>query len=254
MLTATVLSDCRVDVGAAGGVGELAAVLAQRGVVLFDGVRGEQQLLQLSARLGRLVPHRDSGPSGITVLNDRGEVGTRPGQAGFGRRGLLPHTDCADRPQPPLVVMAACVRPAEQGGDFVLVDGHAVYAELSATVPDAVADLSARRGAYFGGAAGVVGNVFELGADRLIGVRLRRDELARFAPPTQRWLPVLAQAIDRHAIVIPASLGAGYVVNNRRWLHGRTAFTGRRTLYRTHLEPHARWRIPAGFFDNSATP
>ncbi|MER6790978.1 TauD/TfdA family dioxygenase [Amycolatopsis mediterranei] len=110
-----------------------------------------------------------------------------------------------------------------------------------------MADLSARRGAYFGGAAGVVGNVFEPGHRGLVGIRLRRDELARFAPHTQRRLAVLAQTIDRHTIVLPTNVGSGYVVNNRRWLHGRTAFAGPRTMCRALVDPRPEWRIPAGF-------
>ncbi|MEV6445116.1 TauD/TfdA family dioxygenase [Amycolatopsis sp. NPDC051716] len=251
---ATALSECRVDVTAVGGVGELAAVLAQHGVAVFDGVRSEQQLLQLAARLGRIVPHRDSVPSGITVLAARGDVRPRPGQAGFSRQSLAPHTDCSDRSRPPLLVMAACVRPAERGGDYILVDGQAVHGELAATAPDALADFSTRRGAYFGGAAGIVGNVFEPGPGHLVGVRLRRDGLARFAPHTQRWLPLLGQVIHRYAVSIPAAAGCGYVVSNRRWLHGRTAFTGNRTVCRVHLDSHPGWRIPVGFTDSRAAP
>jgi alpha-ketoglutarate-dependent taurine dioxygenase len=253
-MLATVLSECRVDVTAVGGAGELAAVLAQRGVALFDGVRSEQQLLQLAARLGRIVPHRDSVPSGITVLADHGETRPRPGQGGFSRQPLAPHTDCSDRSRPPLLVMAVCVRPAERGGDYILVDGQAVHGELADTAPDALADLSTRRGAYYGGSAGIVGNVFEPGPGHLVGMRLRRDELARFAPHTQRWLPVLGQAIHRHAVSIPAVTGCGYVINNWRWLHGRGAFTGHRTVCRVHLDPHPGWRIPAGFTDSRAAP
>ncbi|MEU4254328.1 TauD/TfdA family dioxygenase [Amycolatopsis sp. NPDC026612] len=253
-MLATVLSECRVDVTAVGGAGELAAVLAQRGVALFDGVRSEQQLLQLTARLGRIVPHRDSVPSGITVLADHGETRPRPGQAGFSRQPLAPHTDCSDRSRPPLLVMAVCVRPAERGGEYILVDGQAVHGELAAIAPDALADFSMRRGAYYGGSAGIVGNVFEPGPGHLVGMRLRRDELARFAPHTQRWLPVLGQVIDRHAVSIPAVTGCGYVINNWRWLHGRVGFTGHRTVCRVHLDPHPGWRIPAAFIDSRAAP
>lgn len=243
----TALSECRVDIGAAGGVGELAAVLARDGIALFDGVHTEQQMLQLAVRLGRLVPHRDSTRSGLTVISDRGAVRPRAGQAGFSSHALAAHTDCSDLPRPPLLVAMTCVRPADRGGDCVLVDGRAVHAELAATVPDALADLTTQRGAYFGGAAGIVGNVFEPGPGGLVGVRLRRDGLARFAPHTQRWLGVLAQVIDRHSITVPTAPGGAYVVNNRRWLHGRTAFTGPRTMYRALIDPHPAWRIPAGF-------
>ncbi|UOX88381.1 TauD/TfdA family dioxygenase [Amycolatopsis sp. FBCC-B4732] len=250
-MIATTLSECQVDVGAAGGVGELAAVLAHHGVALFTRIHDEAHLLQLAARLGRLMPHRDSNASAVTVLTDRGAPRPGAGLAGFTRHALAPHTDCSDRPIPPLVVTMSCARTAGRGGDFVLVDGQAVHDELAATAPDALADLSTRRGAYFGGAAGVVGNVFEVGAGGLVGMRLRRDELARFAPQTRRRLAVLAEVIDRHTITIPAATGCGYVVNNRRWLHGRTAFTGRRVMHRVLVDPHPAWRIPAGFRPNA---
>lgn len=243
----TALPDCRVDVGAVGGVGELAAVLARDGVALFDGVGTEDQLLQLASRLGHLVPHRDSTGSGLTVITDRDGTGPAPGQAGFSRHALAAHTDCSHLPRPPLIVAMTCGRPAERGGDCVLVDGRAVHHELAATSPDALADLSARRGAYFGGSAGIVGNVFESDLPGLVALRLRRDELARFSPQTQRWLPVLSQVIDRNTITIPTKAGGGYVINNRRWLHGRTAFSGPRTMYRALIEPRPAWRIPAGF-------
>jgi hypothetical protein len=115
------------------------------------------------------------------------------------------------------------------------------------TAPHVLADLSAQRGVYFGGAAGIVGNVFEPGPGGQVAVRLRRDELARFSPQTQRRLAVLAEVIDRHTITLPTRTGSGYVVNNRRWLHGRTAFTGTRTMYRALIKPRPAWRIPAGF-------
>ncbi|ADJ48834.1 hypothetical protein AMES_7009 [Amycolatopsis mediterranei S699] len=116
-MSVTTLSECRVNVGAAGGVGELAAVLARDGVALFDGVHTEQQLLQLTVRLGRLVPHRDSTSSGLTVITDRGSARPPVGRAGFSRHALAVHTDCSDLPQPPLLVAMTCVRPADRGGD-----------------------------------------------------------------------------------------------------------------------------------------
>ena len=246
-MSLTVLSACRVDIGAVGGVGELAAVLARDGVALFDGVRTEPQLLQLAARLGQLAPHRDSVSSGLTVIADRGNARPTTGQGGFSRHALAPHTDSSHLPRPPLLVAMTCIQTAKRGGDCILVDGCAVHHDLATNAPEALADLSAQRGAYFGGAAGIVGNVFEPDPCGLVGIRLRRDELARFSPQTQRRLAVLAQVIDRHTITLPTRAGSGYVVNNRRWLHGRTAFTGTRTMYRALIDPRPAWRIPPGF-------
>lgn len=247
MLASDVLAECQVDVASIGGVGELAAVVARRGVAVFNGVPNEHALLRLGARLGVVVPHRDSAATGITVISDRRAPAPQPGRAGFTSRGLAPHTDCSDRPQPPQIVVMACTHPGDRGGESVLVDGQAVYAELATVRPDALADLSAARGAYFGGAAGLVGNVFEPGPTGLISLRLRLDELVRFAPSTQRWLPLLRQIIDRHTLTVTLPAGGGYVLNNRRWLHGRHGFTGQRVMRRLLLQPHPAWHIPRGF-------
>ncbi|WP_329060593.1 TauD/TfdA family dioxygenase [Amycolatopsis sp. NBC_01480] len=244
--TADVLAACRLDVAASDDVGELAACLAAHGVARFDGVPDERTLLELAGRLGAVVAHRDSGQDGMTVISNRAAGAAGPVRAGFTDRPLLPHTDGSDRHRPPHLMMLVCERPG-RGGQCVVVDGQAVHADLAATAPDALADLSAPRSAYFGGAAGLVGQVFEPYPDGHISLRLRLDKLARFSPRAQRALPVLRAAIDRHLVTFPLDAGAGYVVNNRRWLHGRRSFTGDRVMCRVHVEPRPGWRIPAGF-------
>jgi hypothetical protein len=119
--------------------------------------------------------------------------------------------------------------------------------ELLGGFPHALADLSAPRCAFFGGAAGHLGSVFERQPDGPIALRLRTDELARFSPQAQRWLPSLQQIIQRHAITFPLPPGAGYAVNNRWRLHGRRAFTGHRAMRRVLVTPHRGRPTPAGF-------
>jgi len=247
MLVAAPLSDRHVELRAAGCVGELAAVLAMHGFATFDGMAGEDALLQIAGRLGQIVRHRDSGSSGITVIVDRRQPAARPGQSGFTTQALAPHTDCSDQQHPAELVLMTCVRSGQQGGECVIVDGQAVYTELAVTAPDALVDLSAPRSALFGGSAGLLGAVFEPSASGLVGVRLRLDELARFAPQAQRWIPLLRRTIDRCALSFPLPAGAGYILNNRRFLHGRRAFTGHRMMCRALVRPRPRWRIPAGF-------
>ncbi|MEV6611299.1 TauD/TfdA family dioxygenase [Kutzneria sp. NPDC051319] len=247
MLAAAPLSDRHVELRAAGGVGELAAVLALHGFATFDGVPGEDALLQLAGRLGQIVRHRDSGSSGVTVIADRGQRAVRPGQAGFTTQALIPHTDCSDQQHPAELVVMTCVRSGQQGGECVIVDGQTVYSELAAAAPDVLVDLSAPRSALFGGSAGLLAAVFEPIDDGLVGVRLRLDDLARFAPQAQRWIPLLRRTIDRCAFSFPLPAGTGYIVNNRRFLHGRRAFSGHRMMCRALVRPRPAWRIPAGF-------
>jgi hypothetical protein len=69
-------------------------------------------------------------------------------------------------------------------------------------------------------------------------VRFRQDELARFSPAVTAVLPQLLEAIRRRTIRFALNVGQGYVVQNGRWLHGRSGFDGLREMHRILGEPH----------------
>jgi hypothetical protein len=221
-------------------------VLSEIGFAMIDGVVDADALLTVARSIATVVPHRDSRPDGVTVLADLGDA-TRRGFAGFGRQELIPHTDRSSAECPPGLLMMACGNMAEQGGECIVVDGAAIYGDLAENEPDALEALSAPRSALFGGAAGYLGSVFALQPDGQVTIRLRLDELARFSPDIAQWRATLRSTIDQHATAVPLPVGTGYVLNNRRWLHGRRAFTGNRVLYRIIADPLPNLAIPAGF-------
>lgn len=237
----------RVDVSRSGAARRLVRGLTDIGLVLLDGVTDADALLTAARSIATVVPHRDSRPDGVTVLEDRGEGAIRRGFAGFGREDLVPHTDRSSVERPPGLLMMACGHLPEQGGECIVVDGAAVYHDLAEHEPEALEALTKPRSALFGGAAGYLGSVFALQSDGQITVRLRLDELARFSPDVAQWRTTLRSTIDRHATAVPLRVSAGYVLNNRRWLHGRRAFTGNRVLYRVTGDPPPHLAIPAGF-------
>lgn len=237
----------RVEVRQSGTVSRLVHALSNIGFALLDGVPDANSLLALARSIATIVPHRDSRPDGVTVLADRGSASTRGGFAGFGRRELIPHTDRSGVEHPPGLLMMACGQPATVGGECVVIDGSAVYADLAENEPEAVQTLSTPRSAFFGGAAGYLGSVFTPESNGRITVRLRLDELARFSPDAAQWLATLRSAIDRHVTTVALRAGQGYVLDNRRWLHGRRAFTGNRVLYRVTANPLPYLAIPCGF-------
>jgi hypothetical protein len=212
-------------------------------VSLLQDVCGPGDLLALTEALGTTVPHRDSRPDGVTMIEDRDATGSS--MAGFSRGSLYPHTDRSGVDAPPGLVLAACGRDSLAGGEALLVDGREVFDELAATNPEALAVLCAPRTALFGGAGGYLGNVFSSQGD-VVAIRLRMDGLIRFAPMINEHLPALRAAIERHTRVVPMVIGTGYVVNNHRWLHGRNSFVGPRLIYRVTANPYLGL-IPAGF-------
>lgn len=236
----------RVDLCAPEVDVRMASALAERGIAVIDGIPDPGSLLQLARQFALVVPHRDSAADGVTTLLDRGAA-ARSGLHGFTSRVLQPHTDGAGLDDPAALLLMTCGQPATSGGECLLVDGAALHDDLARNDPEAVQALSAPCCALFGGAAGHLGSVFTTTSDGQVLVRLRLDELARFAPAAEWCLPGLRAAIDRNTITIRLRRGQGYALHNHRWLHGRRAFTGQRLMYRVHAEPLAHLQIPSGF-------
>jgi hypothetical protein len=209
---------------------DIMADLARTGLALVDGVTSSAQLVDLTRSLGgTVVPHRDSGPDGVTVIEDRGAQDAA--LAGFTRSPLSPHTDRSGSACPPDLVLTVCGRAAASGGEVLLVDGRAVYIDLERNAPEALRALASPRSALFGGADGQLCSVFTVEGG-VIAVRLRLDSLARFGPAAAPHIPALRTAIARQTRTVPIHTGLGYVLDNRRWLHGRRAYEGQRLLFR----------------------
>lgn len=221
--------------------------LANTGTALVEDVHDDPTLLTLARSLATVLPHRHGDPTGITVLSDRGPVAHRDGFAGFGTGALAVHTDRSGLPEPPGLVMTVCRQRAHHGGESLLVDGRAVYAELAQDHPDVLTALAAPRSVLFGGAAGHLGAIITYRPDNRVSLRLRWDSLARFSPDVARVLPVLRAAVDRQTTEIALRPGQGYVVDNHRWLHGRREFTGPRAMCRVLGQPLPTLAIPTGF-------
>lgn len=230
--------------------GDMLADLSRVGLALIDGVSGPDQLTELTHALGaRIVPHRDSGPDGVTVIEDRRACVAA--LAGFTRGALAPHTDRSDIADPPDLIMTICAAEPSTGGELLLVDGGAVYRDLAERSPAALGALSAPRSVLFGGADGFLGSVF---TPRGVGiaVRLRLDALVRFSPAVVPHVATLRAAIARHTVTVPSRTGTGYVLDNRRWLHGRRSYTGDRLMYRVTATARPG-TIHGGFSISAAT-
>ncbi|MFD6140644.1 TauD/TfdA family dioxygenase [Promicromonospora sp. NPDC060271] len=223
---------------------DVLADVASVGVALIDGVPGRSGLVALAHSIGTVVPHRDSDLDGATAIEDRAHRDAA--MVGFTRAPLAPHTDRSSIENPPGLLLTVCSQEPVSGGESVIVDGQAVYDDLAQTMPSALAALCAPRSALFGGADGYLGSVFAPGPDGVVAVRLRLDSLVRFAPAVAPHIPALRAAIERHLVTLPVRTGAGYVLNNRRWLHGRRGFAGPRLMYRVTADPRPH-TVTAGF-------
>lgn len=236
----------RLDVHTPVGQSELAARLAEHGLVTFDGCHTRAALGALVSMVGVPRRHRDSGDDAITVIADMDDE-PAPGYRAFGRQELHPHTEGTAIPDPPVVMALVCWTPAPKGGVSYVIDGRALHARLAQEAPDALLALSEPRSAYFGGAAGHLGSVFGLTRNGLLAIRYRRDELGRYSPTAQRAIELLDKLAADSRLELPLAPGQGFILQNGRWLHGRTRFTGRRVMARLLGDPFPGTGIPYGF-------
>lgn len=216
----------------------LAEQLAADGLATFDGVPNQNAALALAWSIGTVMPHRDSDPTGATVLaGTESAASMRPSYAGHSVHELTPHTDGSSRTRPPCLVMLACDTPAPNGGMSILVDGRELY-NMLAYRPEALGALSAPKSVRFGMAPGYQGAVFEAAGPGRVSIRFRNDGLVAFSDQAAKTVPALLRLIDNHTIYLALEPGQGYVLQNGRWLHGRTAFTGQRRFYRILIDPY----------------
>jgi hypothetical protein len=195
--------------------------------------------------------HRDSDGEGVTTIERRFSV-AMGSLAGFTDRELVPHTDGSAVLEPPRVLMLACVRRPQTGGQVVLVDGCGLYQEIAESDPSMLDALRAPRSAYFGGGSGHLGSVFEEGACGRVTVRLRFDDLIRFSPAASMYVGRLREIIRHRAITLDLAVGEGYVLLNDRWLHGRRRFVGDRMMLRLIGDPLPDHHVVSGFLPVSA--
>lgn len=206
----------------------LPGTLARDGVVLIQ----QGSVAEVGALLhGWTVPvdHPHQLVEGFTFITPRARPDVADNEAGFTDLPLSPHTDRSLHVQQPSVLATLMLAPARAGGSATLVDGAQVLTMLRHWAEDtAIASLRLRTTTGHPGPP-VIG--FTPGYAR---IRYRDDRIAHphstdghtdLVADLRRL--ITAAARSRHL-----GAGDGYLLHNHRFLHGRTAFTGDRSLAR----------------------
>lgn len=156
---------------------------------------------------------------------------------------LAPHTDNPYRLSPPEIQVLHCLTAAGQGGQSLLVDGLAVVEALKVDAP-ADYDLLSRVPARFAWTDGVT--FLEVEAPVISAERIRYNPRSFQSVSTDdaairdAWLAAferLGQRFEAPAGALAFDMAAGDMVlmDNRRVLHGRTAFDATGDIVR-HLQ------------------
>ncbi|MFI9311024.1 TauD/TfdA family dioxygenase [Streptomyces triculaminicus] len=211
----------------------IAEQLERTGLVTFTGLTTAEAIADLAAQVMDTSRHQTGGSFGLHWISDTRAHAHRADGAVRTREAVDLHTCGSIQREPPRLVLLACVQKGRTGGELLLADGRAVFADLRQRRPDAASALSLPRAAHFGhGADSLFSQVFKLVAGQVSGVRLRQDGFIRWPEDTQPFVPVLRSVLAEHRRAIALRRGYAVLLDNARWLHGRAAVTGNRLFYR----------------------
>ena len=141
---------------------------------------------------------------------------------------------------------------SEEGGESLLVDGRRVIEKVKETDTFLYQMISDPRHSSFRDEDGIFQPrpLFEETSSLL---RFRFDNGIRLSNQLADRFSLLRQIIYDHAYAVALSPGQSYMVDNHRFLHGRTSFKGARELLRVLAYPHTYQSVKPILFDVDGT-
>lgn len=223
---------------------EIGHALMQDGIITFDTIQSTEELLHLSTLLGTIVRHRDANEAGLTRIVKRSDIQLTDGYQAFTTSHLPLHTDGSSLLDPATLLVLWCAQPAKEGGMSLFVDGKQIYHVLAKEYPHVLQALAAPDSALFKGSGRpLYSSVFSTLADGMTCIRFRYDSLGTYTAPVQSVLPIFLDILRQYTISFTLHKHQGYIVQNGRWLHGRTAFRGQREIYRVLIQTNPASRM-----------
>jgi alpha-ketoglutarate-dependent taurine dioxygenase len=219
--------------------------IKDKGFVTFSGVNSIRELANLAEQLGDPIIHRDSLYRGVITLKPvEGEH--RPDYSGFTYNAQSLHTDGSTVAEPASLLLFCCETPASRGGISLLLDGKVLYAHLQKQDPELLAALEQPEAGTFGKEQ-YKAPVFSRPLNNIVSIRFRNDTLVTYSPNIQAKFIKLITMMDTLKLKIPLKRGQGYILNNRRVLHGRTPLEGPRVVHRVQVKAKPSFNLVPGF-------
>jgi hypothetical protein len=211
---------------------------SSKGLVFLEGLEKPEALLRALSPLGTVYHHRDSLASGLThVATSEADAQSTAGDGklGFTKDGLIPHTDRSGAKDPPNMLAFWIERPAAISGASLFVDGFALFEVMSCRYPDELAVLCRPNSAIFKSENGYLESSVFSTEGECLRIRFRFDKMIFLSPDAARAVEVMLPVIRELSLIKRLRAGDGYLIDNLRWLHGRTHFVGTRSAYRLLL-------------------
>lgn len=211
--------------------------LDDTGVVFFrNAPMNRATFLDVCKQFGE-ISMEGSTVDGLSQISFDVTHAGRTGGKGYSRAALFPHTDRSGMPYPPKILVNAVMKRAAAGGASTLVSGDKLVSVLGADYSNLLEVLCRKDVAVFRRADSVqMAPIIDRDDPKKIKIRFRYDDglyISKFLEP---YLPVLLQVIE--SIMEESSFddGEGYIIDNHRVLHGRSAFSGHREAWRVLIK------------------
>lgn len=215
---------------------QIKQTLQNDGLIILENIKNKQDFLAQVSHLGEIVYHFDSMADGLTHIVNQAQTNKKDAalsnHLGLTQGALIPHTDRSGMETPPSLLAFWIESQSHNGGSSLFVDSHLVFEELSVINPEATQILTRPKSVVFKSEKGLFeSSIFEVDEQNLY-VRFRFDKMVYFSTEVSQVMPDLLKMIEKCTIRRKLGAGSGYILNNRRWLHGRTHFFGDRSAYR----------------------
>ncbi|WP_028534075.1 TauD/TfdA family dioxygenase [Paludibacterium yongneupense] len=218
------------------GLSRLRDTFEQRGLVLLQGIASPAEFIGQLGQMGSVYHRQDEDRPGLSHIRPDRSIMARyhfdPEQT-----ALEPHTDRCALAHPPRMLAIWVERQSRIGGTSLFVDGEALYADVAVHCPDIMSTLCRPGAIVYKSDDGdfVESSIFSLAGGRF-SIRFKLDKMVYLAPDLAAVLPRFQETIRTSALNLRIASHEGYLIDNLRWLHGRTAFMGERSAWRLLIE------------------
>ncbi|KAL4872398.1 hypothetical protein BDV12DRAFT_142936 [Aspergillus spectabilis] len=203
-----------------------------RGIAFLEGF-AEQSLSKLANQFGDIIQPRNETTSGTGISNIRFEpslVGK-----GYSSEELYFHTDRSGWDRPPRILVSTLQSKSTDGGSSMLADSSRILKEIKEQGDGLYELLTSSEHASFRSDNGVFvpRPIFEKSSGLF---RFRFDDSIQLSASLVTRFSQFFEIIYRNSFAVTLQQGQGYLLDNHRFLHGRTAFTGSRELLRALVD------------------
>jgi alpha-ketoglutarate-dependent taurine dioxygenase len=204
-------------------------MLADKGIAFLKQVPADRGALVNYCSTLFEIKEQNSNDDGIAVITNK-TTNKKIGQ-GYTSEALYPHTDRSGLQDPPRYVFLSFIQTAGVGGESIFVDGNSVVNSLMRDDPDLVDILLNEECLFHRGGQRLCSPILSDFNGRFEW-RFRFDQHGFFPRKLVESFVRLDKAFKFNTVFRQMSAGEAWIIDNKRFLHGRTAFIGEREAWR----------------------